>query len=100
MVDRELGLVLVFNGSIYNYRELRADLINEGYHFFSEGDSEVIIKAYHKWGEHCPEYLHGMFAFAIWDPRTQSLFLARDRMGIKPLYFSQQGSFVRGASNT
>ena len=100
MVDRELGLVLVFNGSIYNYRELRADLINEGYHFFSEGDSEVIIKAYHKWGERCPEYLHGMFAFAIWDLRTQRLFLARDRMGIKPLYFSQQDQFFRFASNT
>ena len=100
MVDQELGLVLVFNGSIYNYRELRADLIHEGYHFFSEGDSEVIIKAYHKWGERCPEYLHGMFAFAIWDLRTQSLFLARDRMGIKPLYFSQQDQFFRFASNT
>jgi len=100
MVDQELGLALVFNGSIYNYRELRADLIKEGYHFFSEGDSEVIIKAYHKWGERCPEYLHGMFAFAIWDSRTESLFLARDRMGIKPLYFTQQDQLFRFASNT
>jgi len=99
MVDETLGLVLVFNGAIYNYRELRADLIKEGYQFFTEGDSEVIIKAYHKWGERCPEYLHGMFAFAIWNPRMQSLFLARDRMGIKPLYYTADKNFFRFASN-
>jgi asparagine synthase (glutamine-hydrolysing) len=99
MVDEKLGLILVFNGAIYNYRELRADLIKEGYQFFTEGDSEVIIKAYHKWGERCPEYLHGMFAFAIWNPRTQSLFLARDRMGIKPLYYAPHRYFFRFASN-
>ena len=99
MVDAELKLVLVFNGAIYNYRELRADLIKDGYQFFTEGDSEVILKAYHKWGERCPEYLHGMFAFAIWDLRRQHLFLARDRMGIKPLYFTQDGQRLRFASN-
>jgi asparagine synthase (glutamine-hydrolysing) len=99
LVDERLGLILVFNGAIYNYRELRADLIKEGYQFFTEGDSEVIIKAYHKWGERCPEFLHGMFAFAIWDLRTQSLFLARDRMGIKPLYYTPHKDFFRFASN-
>ncbi|HID49981.1 MAG TPA: asparagine synthase (glutamine-hydrolyzing), partial [Chromatiales bacterium] len=99
MVDEELGLVLVFNGAIYNYRELRAEFLAEGYSFFSEGDSEVILKAYHKWGERCPEHLHGMFAFAIWDRRKQILFLARDRMGIKPLYFSHTDRFFRFASN-
>ena len=99
MVDDKLGLVLVFNGAIYNYRELRADLLKEGYEFFTDGDSEVILKAYHKWGERCPEYLHGMFAFAIWDPRRQRLFLARDRMGIKPLYYSADKTFFRFASN-
>jgi asparagine synthase (glutamine-hydrolysing) len=99
MVDESLGLVLVFNGAIYNYRELRADLIKEGYEFFTEGDSEVIIKAYHKWGERCPEFLHGMFAFAIWDTRSQCLFLARDRMGIKPLYYTADKKFFRFASN-
>jgi len=99
MVDDQLGLILVFNGAIYNYRELRADLSKDGYQFFTEGDSEVIIKAYHKWGERCPEYLHGMFAFAIWDHRTQSLFLARDRMGIKPLYYTPHDNFFRFASN-
>ena len=99
MVDEQLGLILVFNGAIYNYRELRADLSKDGYQFFTEGDSEVIIKAYHKWGERCPEYLHGMFAFAIWDLRSQNLFLARDRMGIKPLYYTPHHNFFRFASN-
>ena len=89
MVDKELGLTIVFNGAIYNYPELRKQFIEEGYNFASEGDTEVILKAYHKWGERCPEYLHGMFAFAIWDHKKQSLFVARDRMGIKPFYFSK-----------
>jgi asparagine synthase (glutamine-hydrolysing) len=99
MVDEALGLVLVFNGAIYNYRELRAQFIEEGYRFFTEGDSEVILKAWHKWGERCPEHLHGMFAFAIWDRNRQTLFLARDRMGIKPLYYSHTDNFFRFASN-
>ncbi|MDZ7802995.1 N-acetylglutaminylglutamine amidotransferase [Thiohalophilus sp.] len=99
LVDRELGMVLVFNGAIYNYRELRAEFIREGYSFSSDGDSEVILKAYHKWGERCPEYLHGMFAFAIWDLNHRTLFLARDRMGIKPLYYSLDKHRLLFASN-
>ncbi|MBD3669788.1 MAG: N-acetylglutaminylglutamine amidotransferase [Gammaproteobacteria bacterium] len=99
MVDEQLGLTIVFNGAIYNYPELREQLRGEGYEFFTEGDTEVILKAYHKWGELCPEYLHGMFAFAIWDHHKQSLFLARDRMGIKPLYYSEQNGGFRFASN-
>ncbi|MGD8576748.1 MAG: N-acetylglutaminylglutamine amidotransferase, partial [Thiohalophilus sp.] len=99
MLDEQLGLVLVFNGAIYNYRELRAQFIAEGYSFNSDGDSEVILKAYHKWGEQCPEHLHGMFAFAIWDLNRQSLFLARDRMGIKPLYYSLDDNRMLFASN-
>ncbi len=99
MVDEELQLTLVFNGAIYNYPELRAQFIKEGYNFKSHGDTEVILKAYHKWGEHCPEHLHGMFAFAIWDWKKQSLFLARDRMGIKPLYYSFTNRQLRFASN-
>ena len=67
MVDEALGLVLVFNGTIYNYPELREQLRAKGYNFFSEGDSEVILKAYAEWGEDCTVHLHGMFAFAIWD---------------------------------
>ena len=100
MVDEVLDLVLVFNGAIYNYRELRAELIADGYAFFTDGDSEVILKAWHKWGECCPEHLQGMFAFAIWDRKAQTLFLARDRMGIKPLYYSEQDGCLRFASNT
>ncbi len=100
MVDATLGLTLVFNGTIYNYRELRTELAELGYHFFSRGDSEVILKAYHAWGEHCVERLHGMFAFAIWDRHQQQLFLARDRLGIKPLYYAPGSDGFRFASNT
>jgi asparagine synthase (glutamine-hydrolysing) len=100
MVDTELGLVLVFNGTIYNYPQLRIELQARGYHFFSDGDTEVILKAYAEWGEACAEHLHGAFAFAIWDRRAQTLFLARDRLGIKPLYFSQDAKSLRFASNT
>ncbi len=99
MVDQELRLVLVFNGAIYNYKELRSELKGLGYHFFSHGDSEVILKAWHAWGERCVERLHGMFAFAIWDERKKSLFLARDRLGIKPLYYSLDDQRLRFASN-
>ena len=98
MQDPELQLALVFNGTIYNYKSLRADLQALGYRFFSDGDTEVILKAYHHWGERCVEMLHGMFAFAIWDPRQRRLFLARDRLGIKPLYFSRTQNHFRFAS--
>ena len=71
MVDTALQLALVFNGTIYNYRELRTELMAMGYTFFSEGDSEVILKAYHAWGEPCVQRFYGMFAFAIWDMRSR-----------------------------
>jgi len=100
MVDPDLGLVLVFNGTIYNYRELRRELQGRGYRFFSDGDSETILKAWHAWGEDCVQRLHGMFAFALWDQSGRVLFLARDRLGIKPLYWSRQGDVFRFASNT
>ncbi len=99
MVDKELGLALVFNGTIYNYPELRADLKAVGYRFFSHGDTEVILKAYHRWGEACVERFHGMFAFALWDMRTKRLLLARDRLGIKPLYYAQSTGCLRFASS-
>jgi asparagine synthase (glutamine-hydrolysing) len=99
MVDAELKLALVFNGTIYNYPELRAELKARGYNFFSDGDTEVILKAYHAWGVQCVERLRGMFAFVIWDMRTQALFLVRDRFGIKPLYYARTGSTFRFASN-
>lgn len=100
MVDTRLGLVLVFNGTIYNYPELREQLRSKGYVFFSDGDSEVILKAYAEWGEDCPKHLHGMFAFAVWDEQRQRLFLARDRFGIKPLYYTLDGSRFRFASTS
>ena len=105
MVDAALQLALVFNGTIYNYRELRTELVAMGYAFFSEGDSEVILKAYHAWGEACVQRFYGMFAFAIWDMREAddkqraSLFLARDRFGIKPLYLAQDAQRLRFASS-
>lgn len=101
MVDRDLGLAVVFNGTIYNYRDLRKELQGLGYRFFSQGDTEVILKAYAHWGEGCVDRLIGMFAFAIWNSAERTLFLARDRLGIKPLYFSRvEGEWFRFASNT
>ena len=99
MVDWALQLALVFNGTIYNYRELRAELIAMGYVFFSSSDTEVILKAYDAWGELCVQRFYGMFAFAIWDMRRQRLFLARDRFGIKPLYLARDGDRLRFASS-
>ena len=102
MVDTVLQLALVFNGTIYNYRELRTELVAMGYVFFSEGDSEVILKAYHAWGEPCVQRFYGMFAFAVWEMRDghpASLFLARDRFGIKPLYLAQDAQRLRFASS-
>ena len=92
MVDERLGLALVFNGTIYNYRELRAELAGLGYGFFSGGDSEVVLKAFHAWGSRCVERFYGMFAFALWDRNARRLVLARDRFGIKPLYYAVDGA--------
>ena len=100
MVDKLLKLTLVFNGTIYNYKKLRAQLIEKGYKFFSSSDTEVIIKSYHFWGEDCVKYLDGMFAFAIWDEASQKLFVARDRMGIKPLYYNITSKAFTFASNS
>ncbi|GGH89582.1 N-acetylglutaminylglutamine amidotransferase [Pseudomonas fluvialis] len=99
MIDPQLGLSLVFNGAIYNYPELRAELQGMGYVFHSDGDSEVLLKGYHAWGEALLAKLNGMFAFAIWERDSQSLFLARDRLGIKPLYFTQDAQRLRFASS-
>lgn len=87
MVDPLLGLALVFNGAIYNFLELRQELEAKGYSFTSGSDTEVILKAYHAWGKDCISRLCGMFAFAIWEQDTGKLILARDRLGIKPLYY-------------
>lgn len=92
--------VIVFNGTIYNYRELRDILQSRGHVFLSDSDTEVILKAYAEWEDRCPEYLHGMFAFALWDDSRQALFIARDRLGIKPLYYSMNTRHLRIASTT
>lgn len=99
MVDSELGLTLVFNGCIYNYKELRAELQAAGYRFFSTADSEVIIKAFHKWGTACVERFKGMFAFAIADRASGVVTLGRDRLGIKPLYIAESPGKLRFASS-
>ncbi len=88
MIDSDLGLAVVYNGAIYNYKELRKELEEKGYRFFSTGDTEVLLKAYHAWGKKCVDRLNGMFAFGIWHRDTGRLVLGRDRLGIKPLYYS------------
>lgn len=86
---------LVFNGALYNYIELREELKAAGYHFSSDSDTEVIIYAWRQWGEECLQRFNGMWAFALWDSDRNQLFLSRDRMGIKPLYYHfQNGRFV------
>ncbi|OOC10870.1 N-acetylglutaminylglutamine amidotransferase [Thioalkalivibrio halophilus] len=100
MFDPETGLSLVFNGAIYNFRALRSELEGRGHRFFSSGDTEVILRGYAEWGEGVVARLHGMFAFALFDGEHQRLLLARDRMGIKPLYLARTGDGIRFASNT
>jgi len=100
MVDQRADVALVFNGTIYNYPDLRKELQGLGHAFKSTGDTEVILRAYIEWGEKCVLRLQGMFAFAVWDNKKQSLLIARDRTGIKPLYFSQTSSRLLFASNT
>jgi asparagine synthase (glutamine-hydrolysing) len=86
---------MVYNGEIYNFREITIELNGEGIKLFGNSDSEVLINAYAKWGERCLQKFNGMFAFAIWDNREKTLFCARDRIGIKPFYYTiQQGQFI------
>jgi len=98
MVDAELGLTIAFNGCIYNYAELRRELEGKGYRFFSHGDTEVIIKAWHAWGVECVERFHGMFAFVLHERETGRVVMARDRFGIKPLYLAETPDSIRFAS--
>ena len=98
MVDAELGLSVVFNGCIYNYRDLRQELSGLGYRFFSHSDTEVIAKAYREWGTGCVDHFFGMFAFALAERDSGRLVLARDRLGIKPLYLDETPARLRFAS--
>jgi asparagine synthase (glutamine-hydrolysing) len=102
MADDELRLVMVFNGCVYNHHELRHELEGMGYRFRSTSDTEVILKAYHRWGKQCVQRFHGMFAFVIYEQDTGRVVFGRDRLGVKPLYLAESrgpdGHFLRFAS--
>ena len=98
MQDPETGNWIVYNGETYNFREVRKKLESEGTRFRSNSDTEVLLKAYARWGERCLDGLRGMFAFAVWDAQRHRLFLARDPMGIKPLYYCSTGPYFLFAS--
>lgn len=98
MVDSELGLAVAFNGCIYNYQELRRELEGKGYRFFSDGDTEVILKSYHAWGTSFLSRIQGMFAIALLERDNGRVLLARDRLGIKPLYLARWNDKLRFAS--
>lgn len=99
MISRSRRFIIVFNGEIYNYRELKRDLEREGFLFGSNSDTEVVLNAWEKWGFQSIEKLRGMFAFAIWDTHQEKLFLVRDRLGIKPLlYFKGEQHFAFASS--
>jgi asparagine synthase (glutamine-hydrolysing) len=99
MASSDGAAMLVFNGEIYNFRELRRELQAEGATFRTDGDSEVILAAWQKWGVACLPRLHGMFAFALYDLRQRTLLLARDRLGVKPLHMATlaDGSVIFGS---
>ncbi len=92
------GITLVYNGEVYNYREIQKELIARGYTFFSSSDTEVVLAAYIEWGKDCLKKFRGMFAFAVWDEREETLFVCRDRFGVKPLYYLQTGNTFYFAS--
>ncbi|MEW5718220.1 MAG: asparagine synthase (glutamine-hydrolyzing) [Chloroflexota bacterium] len=98
MASADGALVIIYNGEIYNYRELRARLQSRGCRFRTQSDTEVILQAYAQYGDRCVDHLNGMFAFAIWDKHQRRLFLARDRLGVKPLYYWSNGQWLLFAS--
>ncbi|OGD32982.1 asparagine synthase (glutamine-hydrolyzing), partial [Candidatus Atribacteria bacterium RBG_16_35_8] len=98
MSGRDGKLWIVYNGEVYNFPEIKKELIAKGYRFNSNTDTEVVLKSYEEYGPACLEKFNGMFAFAIWDEEKRELFLARDRIGIKPLYYYlKDGKFIFGS---
>lgn len=98
MQNEDDNIWISFNGEIYNFIDLKKELTDKGHVFRTNSDTEAIVHAYEEWGEDCVKHLRGMFAFAIWDETAQTLFLARDRLGIKPLYYySDQSKFIFGS---
>src|SRR5260370_31279624 len=98
MIGKNASLVIIFNGEIYNYLELKEELKSLGHRFSTLSDTEVILTAYQEWGFGCQTRLNGMWAFAIWDAGEKHLFISRDRLGEKPLHFSvRDKSFLLGS---
>ena len=98
MCNERGNIWIVFNGEIYNFQEIREELQKKGYQFKGKSDTEVILYSYEQWGEECLNRFNGMFSFAVWDEKKQTLFLARDRLGIKPLYYYWDGKILIFAS--
>jgi asparagine synthase (glutamine-hydrolysing) len=94
----EHTFTLIYNGELYNTPEIRQELLSRGYNFEGHSDTEALLLSYLEWGPSCVERLNGIFAFGIWDSREQQLFLARDRLGVKPLFYSKQTSSLVFAS--
>src|SRR2546427_4076617 len=85
---------IIYNGEIYNFRELRSELETRGHIFRTQSDTEVILHAYAEWGEDCAKHLNGIFGFGLWDEQKQQLLLARDHLGVKPMFYAQRGSAI------
>src|SRR5262252_1402858 len=96
--NEDRSIAVVFNGEIYNYAELTKNLVAQGHHFRTRSDTETIVHAYEQHGDDCVRDFRGMFAFAIWDRRKKRLLVARDRLGIKPLYYYRGTNFFAFAS--